>query len=266
MKIRLITSVLIGLSIVGALLTNAVNAETIQKPLTGKEILQRSDKIRNPDTPFATQITITDYNKAKAVDSLVLKVHSKKQENGGQYRSLVEFLQPSRDAGKLMLQNGNEIWFYDPAAKNSIRMSAQQRLMGQASNGDVMTANFALDYDVMLLGEEVIKDANKKARTVYHLYMTVKTESVTYTFADFWVEKQSSHPVKAKFYSSSKRVMKIAYYRRFQKQLGKMRPTEVLIIDGVDTNKVTRMQMDNYRKIEIPEAWFQRSYLPRFKG
>jgi len=256
-----------GLSIIVAVpLMNVVNAETNQKPLTATEILQRSDKIRNPDTPFSTQITITEYNKAKEVDKLVLKVHSKKQKNSGQYRSLVQFLQPIRDAGKLMLQNGNEIWFYDPDAKNSIRISAQQRLMGQASNGDVMTANFALDYDVTLIGEEVIKDANRKLRTAYRLYLTAKTNSVAYAFADFWVEKQSSHPVKAKFYSSSKRLMKIAYYRRFQNQLGRMRPTEVLIIDGVDTNKVTRMQIYNHREIKIPEAWFQRSYLPRFKG
>ncbi len=265
MKIRLITAVLTGISMAGILFSVAVNAEAVQRP-TAKEILQLSDKIRNPDTPFSTRITLTEYNKAKAVDKLVLKVHSKKHKNSGQYRSLVQFLQPRRDVGKLMLQNGNEIWFYDPDAKNSIRISAQQRLMGQASSGDVMTANFALDYDVVLVGERIIKDADRNSRTAYHLYMTAKTKSVTYAFADFWVEKQSSYPVKAKFYSSSKRLMKIAYYRRFQKQLGRLRPTEVLIIDGVDTNKVTRLQMNDYREIEISEAWFQRGYLPRFKG
>jgi len=266
MKIRFIISVLLVVSIVGTLFKNIVNAEIHQKQLTGEYLLQLSDKIRNPDTDFVTQTIITEYNKAKAVDKLVLKVYSKKQKNSGQYRTLVQFLQPARDMGKLMLQNGNEIWFYDPAAKNSIRVSAQQRLMGQASNSDVMTANFSLNYNVMLIGEEVIKNANRNPRIVYHLYMTAKTKSVTYAFVDFWLEKQNSYPVKAKFYSSSKRLIKIAYYRRFQKQLGRMRPTEVLIIDGVNTDNVTRLQMNNYREIEIPEVWFQRSYLPRFKG
>jgi len=241
-------------------------ADTSQNVLVAKEILQRSDEIRNPDTPFSTRMILTEYNKAKVTDKMVLMVHSKKQQNNAQYRSLVAFLQPSRDAGKLMLQNGNEIWFYDPSAKNSIRLSAQQRLMGQASNGDVMTTNFSLDYEAILLGETVIKDADKKSRAAYHLHMTAKKNNVTYAFADFWVEKKSYHPIKAKFYSSSKRLMKIAYYRRFQKELGEIRPTEVLIIDGVDTNKVTRMKMNDYRAITIPEAWFQRSYLPRFKG
>jgi len=257
---------LIGCIFLAALLFSGTLAAEIQATLTAKEILKRSDKVRNPDTPFSTHLTLTEYNQAKEVDKVVLKVHSKQQKNNGQYRSLVQFLKPKRDTGKKLLQNGNEIWFYDPAAQNSIRMSAQQRLMGQASNGDVMTSNFSLDYEVELLGEDVIKDARKKSRTVYHLYLTAKTSDVTYAFADFWVEKDSFHPVKSKFYSRSKRLMKIAYYTRFEQQLDKVRPTQVLIIDGLDTHKVTRMQMKNYQAVTIPEAWFQRSYLPRFKG
>ncbi len=233
---------------------------------TAIEILQKSDKLRNPSVPFSTQITLIEYSKGKEVDRSVIKVHSKKKSNNGQYRSLVQFLRPQRDSGKLMLQNGNEIWFYDPSAKNSIRLSAQQRLMGQASNGDVMTSNFALDYHVKLVGEETIKDATRKPRATYRLQMTAKTKDVTYASAEYWVEKETSRPVKAKFYSSSKRLMKIAYYTNFQNQLGEMRPTQVLIIDGVDTSKVTRMQMSNYHEVTIPEAWFQRNYLPRFKG
>ena len=234
--------------------------------ITAKQVLELSDKVRNPGIPFSTQITLVEYNKGKEVNRSVLKVHSKEQQNGGQYRTLIQFLRPKRDTGKLMLRNGNEIWFYDPAAKNSIRMSAQQRLMGQASTGDVMTSNFALDYRVKLIGEEVIKDASRKPHTTYHLHMTANTNEVAYAFADYWVEKGTNRPVKAKFYSKSKRLMKIAYYTNFQNQLGGMRPTQVLIIDGVDTSKVTKLQMSHFKTIKIPEAWFQRSYLPRFKG
>jgi len=244
------------------LLIPVVNAEN----LSAKQILEQSDKVRNPGIPFSTQITLIEYNKGKEVNRSVLKVHSKEQQNGGQYRTLIQFLRPKRDTGKLMLRNGNEIWFYDPAAKNSIRMSAQQRLMGQASTGDVMTSNFALDYRVKLMGEKVIKDASRKPHTTYHLHMTANTGEVAYASADYWVEKGTHYPIKAKFYSKSKRLMKIAYYTNFQNQLGGMRPTQVLIIDGVDTSKVTKLQMSHFKTIKIPEAWFQRSYLPRFKG
>ncbi len=262
--LKLISSAL--LSVLVFTPTVYADTQTQKQALSAMQILERSDKLRNPTMPFSTQITLIEYNKGKEVDRSVIKVHSKKKNNSSQYRSLVKFLRPQRDSGKLMLQNGNEIWFYDPSAKNSIRLSAQQRLMGQASNGDVMTSNFALDYHVKLVAEEVIKDASKKPRTTYHLKMTAKTGDVTYASADYWVEKGTNRPVKAKFYSSSKRLMKIAYYTNFQNQLGGIRPTQVLIIDGVDTSKVTRLQMSNYHAITIPEAWFQRNYLPRFKG
>ncbi len=234
--------------------------------LDAQDILQRSDNVRNPSVPFASVVTITEFYKAKPVDQLIVKVHSKAHPDNGQYRTLVKFLKPGKDKDKLMLRNGNEIWFYDPDSSNSIRLSPQQRLLGQSSNGDVMTANFSLDYRVTELNEETIKDANKKSHDTYHLTMTAKNDSTTYASAEFWVAKSNFYPIKAKFYSNSQRLMKIAYYRRFQQSLGGIRPTEVLIIDGIDTQKVTRMVLDKFEAITIPEAWFQRSYLPRFDG
>ena len=52
-----------------------------------------------------------------------------------------------------MLKNGNDLWFFDPSSQASIRLSPQQRLLGQAANGDVVTANLSLDYEPQLLGE-----------------------------------------------------------------------------------------------------------------
>ncbi|MCK5918836.1 MAG: outer membrane lipoprotein-sorting protein [Cocleimonas sp.] len=258
-KLNALSIVILLTSLLGSPVVNA-------EKLTAIQVLEQSDNIRNPGVPFSTQVTLIEYHKGKEANRSVIKVHSKEQKKGGQYRTLVQFLRPKRDTGKLMLRNGNEIWFYDPAAKNSIRMSAQQRLMGQASTGDVMTSNFALDYHAKLMGEAVIKDAARKPHTTYHLRMVAKTNEVAYASADYWVEKGTHHPIKAKFYSKSKRLMKIAYYTNFQHQLGGIRPTQVLIIDGIDTSKVTKLQMSHFKAITIPEAWFQRSYLPRFKG
>ena len=53
----------------------------------------------------------------------------------------------SPDTGKLMLKNGNDLWFYDPANQASVRISPDQRLLGQAANGDVVTSPFASGND-----------------------------------------------------------------------------------------------------------------------
>ena len=43
------------------------------------------------------------------------------------------------------------------------------------------------------------------------------------------------------------------------------RPTEVVIIDGLDPAWVTVMRYSQYTWRDTPDAWFQRDYLPRFK-
>ena len=58
----------------------------------------------------------------------------------------MRYVEPPRDAGKMVLLDGRSLWFYDPASKASVRISPQQRLIGQAAIGDVLTVNLAVDY------------------------------------------------------------------------------------------------------------------------
>jgi hypothetical protein len=94
-------------------------------------ILAASDAIRNPDKPFALTVTLVEYRNGKQADSNTLTVYSKADASSGQFRSLIRFVAPARDANKLMLKNGNDLWFFDPSSKASIRLSPQQRLLGQ---------------------------------------------------------------------------------------------------------------------------------------
>jgi hypothetical protein len=115
---------------------------------TAEEILVASDAIRNPGRPFSVTVTLTEFQAGKQVDTSTLVSYSRTNQAGGQFSSLIRFVQPARDAGKLMLKNGNDMWFYDPLSKASVRLSPQQRLLGQASNGDVATVNLGLQSDL----------------------------------------------------------------------------------------------------------------------
>jgi hypothetical protein len=87
-----------------------------------------------------------------------------------------------------------------------------------------------------------------------------------YSKIDYWVERSSFRPVKGKYYSDSGRLLKIAYFHNFRDELGTARPTETIIIDAVDPNQVTTINSSGYRYETIPEAWFQREFLPRLKA
>lgn len=245
-----------------AVLLGANSAWATQTP---DEILAITDSIRNPGQPFSVTVTLTEFQSGKQVDSSTLTSYSRTQQKGGQFASLIRFVLPARDAGKLMLKNGNDMWFYDPVAKSSVRLSPQQRLLGQASNGDVATVNLSRDYKAALAGEEEVKDGEGKLRKSYRLALTAMTPDVTYASIEMWVDAENSRPIKARFFAESTRLLKTAYYRRFQPQLGADRPTETVIIDGLNPQSVTLMRFTDYAAKNIPDTWMQRDFLPRFQ-
>ena len=228
-------------------------------------ILAASDEIRNPSRPFAVTVTLLEYRSAKQSDENTLTVYSKADSASGQFRTLIRFVAPQRDVDKLMLKSGNDLWFFDPASQSSIRLSPQQRLLGQASNGDVVTVNLAKDYKAELLGEEDTADGERVMRRSYKLGLAAVSPDVTYHRVEMWVDATSSRPIKARFYAESGHLLKTAYYRKFQPQLGRERPTEVVIIDGLDPAWVTVLRYSDYAWRDVPDAWLQRDYLPRFK-
>ncbi len=230
-----------------------------------QEILIASDAVRNPDFPFGLTNSLIEYRQGKQTDSSTLATHSKADPNGGQFRSPVRYTAPARDANKLILFNGKDLWFYDPSSKASIRLSPQQRLLGQASNGDVVTVNLARDYHATSAVEEDTQDGDRQTRRSHRLSLSASTPDATYHRIDMWVDAASARPLKARFYSESGKLLKTAYYRRYQTVFGIPRPTETVIIDGLEPDWVTVMRYTDWVKREVPEAWLQRDYLPRFK-
>jgi hypothetical protein len=109
----------------------------------------------------------------------------------------------------MVLLNGPSLWFYDPASKASVRLSPQQRLIGQASVADVLTVNLARDYASKVVAEEALQDADRKERQCWHVDMNAATADALYSRIEIWIERGTYRSVKAKFYSDSGRLLKI---------------------------------------------------------
>lgn len=250
---------------------------TSAAPPSARDIVVAADRARNPQQSFRTTLTLVTYRSGQARERLVVGLHAKLEAQSSaataatgagcaaQYKNLVRYIDPPRDAGKLVLLDASKMWFYDPASKASVRISAQQRLIGQASDGDVLSVNLAHDYTPTLLGEERIKDADHQERRAWHLNLVAATSDAMYARLEYWVEPDTYRAIKGKFYSDSGRLLKVAYYRKFADVLGVSRPTETVIIDAVDANLVTTVDSADFRAQDLPEAWFQRDYLPYFE-
>jgi outer membrane lipoprotein-sorting protein len=232
---------------------------------TAQEIVAATDKVRNPGQPFRTTFRLTEYVSGQERNHDSLVVFSKEDPATRQFRNLVQYVEPARDAGKRVLLDGHSLWFYDPDSKVSVRISAQQRLIGQASIGDILTVNLAADYTASVIGTDTIVDAARQQRQCWRLELKAGNDQANYNRVEYWVEQGTFYPIKGKFYADSGRLLKIVYYRNFAMRLGAVRPTEAIIIDAVDSSLATTVSFGDFTSQEIPEAWFQREFLPRLQ-
>lgn len=247
----------------------------LEKAFSGEEnrpsaqtVIARSDAVRNPDRPFRLDLRLTEYVDSSERNEIILRVYSKIDRTSGQFKNLVRYMEPPRDLGKAVLMNGTTMWFYDPASKSSVRISPQQRLVGQASEGDVITVNLAKDYSAKLVGPhdgETLDDADRKPRKCWHVELTPDNDVAIYGRVEYWVEKDTYRPVKGKFYSDSGRLLKIAYYHKYQEQLGVFRPSEIILIDAVNAKLATTINSSGIHAMDIPDSWYQREFLPHLK-
>src|SRR6185503_2252654 len=205
---------------------------------SAQEVVAAADKVRNASEPFRSTLTLTEYVSGQERGHSGFVLFSK-EDTAGHFRNLLQYVEPPRDAGKRVLLDGRSFWFFDPASQASVRISAQQRLVGQAAIGDVLTVNLAADYSAAIGGTETIDDASRQKRTCWHLELKAAADTAVYNRVEYWVEQGTFRPVKGKFYSDSGRLLKVIYYRNFVDRLGAQRPAEAVIIDAVDSTLAT---------------------------
>src|ERR1700761_7411860 len=70
---------------------------------TAAEIIAATDNVRNPQQSFRSTIRFTEYTSGHERDHDALIVYSKVDPATGQFRNLVQYSEPARDAGKRVL-------------------------------------------------------------------------------------------------------------------------------------------------------------------
>jgi outer membrane lipoprotein-sorting protein len=248
-----------------ALLALALAPLAMAAPETPRDIVAGADNVRNPSRPFRVNATVIAYKSGRPIDKNVFTVFSKVDPATGQFRDVMVYVAPPRDAGKMLLLNGENLWFYDPASRQSVRISPQQKVTGQASAGDVLSENLAVDYTSSILNTETIEDASHQQRACWHLELKAAGDAATYNRVEYWVEQASYFPIKAKFYADSGGLLKVLYYRDYAKRGDRISPAQAVIMDAVDTTLVTVVDFGDLQFQDIPDSWFHRDYLPHLK-
>lgn len=219
-----------------------------------EDILRRVDEIRAPAEDFSFDLEINVEEKDRK-DVRKYRVMVKDAT-----KTLVKFVYPPTEKGKVMLMVGNDIWMHFPTTQRSIRLSPQQRLSGDASNADVARVVYSYDYKVRSVSEGRLGDIE-----VYKLELTTKTKNAPYGRILLWVEKYTYKPLVAEHYSHFVKLLKKAHYENYKEILGKERPTQLRIHSELHKDRVTIMKYSNFKLEKFPESYFQKEYLKYMK-
>src|SRR5690348_2660508 len=73
---------------------------------TAAEIVAATDQVRNPHQPFRSQVRFTEYVSGHEREHDTLVVFSREDATTHQFRNLVQYTEPARDAGKRVLLDG----------------------------------------------------------------------------------------------------------------------------------------------------------------
>lgn len=249
MRIFLNAFPILSLVLVTALFALSAKAQTAD--LTAEQLLEKVDQYRNfKDTAFSFDLELTSEEKSKTPKQFLL--HAKVLNS---HTSLVAYRQPVREQGKALLMNGRNLWFFSSMAQKPIRITPQQRLLGEASNGDVASTDFSGDYAPSFY-ENAVAEQNQKV-----IQLNAKPESLAaYNRIHLWVDATSAQPVKAEFYTESGKHLKTAYYTGFLKleAMGnKIQLSEIEIRNALREGDVTRMRYSNFQLEDLQENQFR---------
>jgi hypothetical protein len=221
------------------------------------QILADSDKARGGNlNGVKLKSTITEINNGKPGTTLHLDVLSD-QDN-----SLVVFTEPPRVRGNKMLIQGRNMWFATQDVIKPVPISPRQRMLGEASNGDIAVTRYSRDYNATLAGEEILD-----GKPVWVLDLRAKGSGVAYDQVKYFIDKKSLLGLRADFHSVSGDLLKSATmeYGNSVEQKGARHRfiSKIEISDALAANKKTVLEYSEVRTDDIPSSTFNLADLTR---
>ncbi|MBL8310337.1 MAG: outer membrane lipoprotein-sorting protein [Burkholderiales bacterium] len=221
-------------------------------------ILKASDKFRMSadNLQVETQINIVN---ADGTPDKERKYKVFAQQNR---QSLVIMQSPS-EKGQKVLMSGDDFWLVMPDSQRPLRITPMQKLLGDASTGDVSTLSWAEDYTGKLVGEEPCDTrAGARPQTCLHLTLNAARKGVTYQRIELWVGKARYEPHRADLYVLSDKLAKQASFV-FDKPDAPTTVTEMVLADKVSNNKTTHIKYVSRKERQIPKEWLNPQFLVR---
>jgi hypothetical protein len=125
---------------------------------------------------------------------------------GNGSKQLVTFVQPERLKDDYFLVNGYNTWMYQKGLRRPIRVSAQQKLFGNAGIAETAGINYLDDYDVIRATE---------TDREYLMDLKAKDQRTAYQLASFWIDKDNLQITKIVLKAVNGQALKSLHYSNY---------------------------------------------------
>lgn len=175
------------------------------------------------------------------------------------HQSLVLMRSPA-EQGQKVLMLGDDFWLLMPGSQRPLRITPMQKLLGDASTGDIATLSWAEDYGGRVVGEERCGE-----QPCLHLSLAAKRKGVSYQRIELWLGAVRHEPIRAELYVQSDKLAKQAGFV-LDVPAAPTQVTEMLLRDQLSNRKETRVRYLSRQPRAVPEAWLNPMFLARNPG
>ena len=221
--------------------------------LSSQKILQSADEARGNIEGVTWEVYIRSIRQDKET-AMTLDVKARG------FDVITETVAPLKYKGnKLLMQNGN-MWFYKPGLSKPIPISRRQKLLGNAVYGDIAATNYADDYTVSRVAEDLVG-----REACYKFDLKSKNKKNTYDRIVYWISRERLVGIKADYYTVSGKKFKTAVmeYNNTVTQQGTVRPfiSFIKISDELVNDDITSMRFEKPQIRSLEDYLFNLNFL-----
>lgn len=214
-------------------------------------ILKKADAFRLPDASAQVETLVQTFKGGKPDKEKRYQVLLKP---GG--KALILFRSPG-EAGQKVLMSGDDFWLLLPGSARPIRITPLQKLLGDASTGDIATMTWAGDYTGTIARELEVDGV-----PCLELDLTALRKSLSYQRVLLHVAKSDYRPVHADLFAASNRRVKQARFM-VETRDGRTAVTRMTLVDEIQINRETQVTTLSNRPRQFGDELFNPMYLSR---
>lgn len=214
-------------------------------------ILKKADSFRLPDASAQLDTLVQTFKDGKPDKE---KRYQVLVRPGG--KSLVLSRSPG-EAGQKVLMSGDDFWLLVPGSARPLRITPMQKLLGEASTGDIANMTWAGDYS-----GAVVRELEVDGLLCLELDLTALRKSISYQRVVLHVAKSDYRPVHADLFAASDRKIKQARYG-VETRNGRTSVTRMTLIDEIQTSRETQVLVQSNKPRQFGDELFNPMYLSR---